>query len=116
MSNGQPLVARAWMKPIPTLARPLASWDFALGQPAEAFFERSDVTSVPAVAVVAEAMVALVVADALLVKLGGDHFEELPVALAAQARRVAKAFGQAGGAGRSQPIRSRRRPRESGGR
>jgi chorismate synthase len=93
MSNGETLVARAWMKPIPTLARPLASWDYRHHEPASAFFERSDVTSVPAASVVGEAMVALVVLDALLEKTGGDTWAEVSRALAGQRRDVARRFG-----------------------
>ncbi len=94
MSNGEVLVARAWMKPIPTLARPLASWDYQRGEPAQAFFERSDVTSVPAASVVGEAMLALVVLDALLEKTGGDTWAEVRHALGGQRRLIARRFGR----------------------
>ncbi|MGQ0552184.1 MAG: chorismate synthase [Planctomycetota bacterium] len=94
MSNGQPIVVRAWMKPIPTLARPLPSWDYGTGRAARAFFERSDVTSVPAASVVGEAMVALVLLDALLEKTGGDHRREVAGALARQRREVTRLFGR----------------------
>lgn len=94
MSNGEPIVVRAAMKPLPTLARPLASWDYARGVPDRAFFERSDVTAVPAASVVGEAMVALVLADALLARSGGDHRREVLRSLAAQRRAVASRFGR----------------------
>ncbi|MDR2380100.1 MAG: chorismate synthase [Bifidobacteriaceae bacterium] len=77
MSNGEPVVARATIKPIPTLARALASIDTATGAPAKAIHQRSDVTAVPAAGVVAEAMVALVLADAALEKFGGDSLAEV---------------------------------------
>ncbi len=77
VSNGQPLVVRAAMKPIPTLARPLRSLDLRTGQPVPAHRERADVCAVPAAAVVAEAMVALVLADALMDRCGADSLPEL---------------------------------------
>jgi chorismate synthase len=77
MTNGEPIVARAAMKPIPTLARPLASVDLATKQPFDAQKERTDSCAVPAAAVVAEAAVAFVLADALLDKLGGDTMDEV---------------------------------------
>src|SRR5262245_5748235 len=82
------------MKPLPTLARALPSWDYAAGAPARGFFERSDVTSVPAASVVGEAMVALVVLDALLEKTGGDTLAEVERALAGQRSEVARRFGR----------------------
>ncbi|HOC89035.1 MAG TPA: chorismate synthase [bacterium] len=77
MSNGEPLVLRVHMKPLPTLARPLRSIDVATLQPQSAHHERADVCAVPAAAVVAEAMTALILADALCVKLGGDSLSEM---------------------------------------
>lgn len=77
MSNGEPLVIRAAMKPLPTLMRPLPSVDLSTGEAAPALLERSDVCAVAAARVVTEAMVSVVVADALLEKLGGDSLEEL---------------------------------------
>jgi chorismate synthase len=65
------------MKPISTTLTPLASVDLATGEPAETRYERSDFCAVPRAAVVAEAMVAFVLADALLEKLGGDSLAEL---------------------------------------
>jgi chorismate synthase len=77
MSNGEPLILRIHMKPLPTLAQPLRSVDVATLQPQSAFHERADVCAVPAAAVVAEAMTALVLADALCLKLGGDSISEM---------------------------------------
>lgn len=77
ISNGEPIVARAAMKPIATLKRALASADLRSKEPAPAAHERSDVCAVPAAAVVLEAMLALVLADALLEKHGGDSLREL---------------------------------------
>lgn len=77
MSNGEAIVVRATMKPIPTLATPLKSVDMATSAPAEAFRERADVCAVPAAAVVGEAMLVLTLADALCEKLGGDSLEEM---------------------------------------
>jgi chorismate synthase len=76
MTNGMPVLLRAAMKPIPTLRKPLRSVDLATGGPVEAAYERSDVCAVPAAAVIAEAMTALVLADAVLEKHGGDSMEE----------------------------------------
>ena len=76
MTTGEPLVVRVAMKPISTLMRPLGTIDMATGEAAEAVAERSDVTAVPAMGVIAEAMAAFVVADALLEKFGGDSLGE----------------------------------------
>ena len=76
MSTGQPLRVRAAMKPISTVPRALATVDVATGDAATAIHQRSDVCAVPAAGVVAEAMVALVVADACLEKFGGDSVAE----------------------------------------
>ena len=77
MTTGEPLVARLAMKPIATLMRPLASVDLDTGEPAQAQAERSDVVAVPAMAVIAEAMAALVLADAWAEKFGGDSLGEM---------------------------------------
>src|SRR5688572_3861546 len=71
-SNGEPIVVRAAMKPLPTLMRPLDSVDLASGEPSSALVERSDVQAVEALAVVAEAAVAFELGRAALEKLGGD--------------------------------------------
>ena len=76
MTTGEPLVVRVAMKPISTLMRPLATVDVATGEPAAATAERSDVTAVPAMGVIAEAMTAFVLAQAALEKFGGDSLAE----------------------------------------
>ncbi len=76
MTTGEPLVARVAMKPISTLMAPLRTVDLKTGGPAQAQSERSDVTAVPAMGVIAEAMMALVLAQALLEKFGGDALTE----------------------------------------
>ena len=76
MTTGEVLRVRAAMKPISTLSRALSTIDVATGEPAKAIAQRSDVCAVPAAGVVAEAMVALVLADAALEKFGGDSVEE----------------------------------------
>jgi len=77
MTTGEPLVVRVAMKPISTLMSPLKTVDLSTGQSANAQSERSDVTAVPAMGVIAEALVALVLADAMLEKFGGDSLGEL---------------------------------------
>jgi chorismate synthase len=77
MTTGEPLRVRAAMKPISSLNRALATVDVATGEPATAINQRSDVCAVPAAAVVAEAMVALVLAEAALEKFGGDSVPEI---------------------------------------
>jgi len=77
MTNGEPLVVRAAMKPLPTLMRPLDSVDLETGESAQALVERSDVQAVEALAVVAEAAVAFELARAALAKLGGDAVEDV---------------------------------------
>jgi chorismate synthase len=76
MTTGDPLRVRAAMKPIATVPRALDTVDVTTGEPAKAINQRSDVTAVPAAGVVAEAMVALVLAEAALTKFGGDSVEE----------------------------------------
>jgi chorismate synthase len=88
MTTGEPLVVRAWMKPLPTLTKPLRSVDTETHQPAEALRERTDSTTVPAAGVVGEAMVAFVLADAYRRKFGGDHIDDAREALAAYERRI----------------------------
>jgi chorismate synthase len=77
MTTGEPLVLRVAMKPIATLMRPLGTVDTRSGAAADAAAERSDVTAVPAMGVIAEAMAALVLADAFLEKFGGDSLGEV---------------------------------------
>jgi chorismate synthase len=88
MSNGEPLVVRAAMKPLSTLTQPLRTVDTETREPAEALRERTDSTTVPAAAVVGEAMVALVLARAYREKLGGDHIDDVLAALAAYKERI----------------------------
>jgi chorismate synthase len=77
VSNGEVIRVRAAMKPISTVPRALATVDVASGEPAQAIHQRSDVCAVPPAAVVSEAMVALVLADAVLEKFGGDSVAEV---------------------------------------
>ena len=92
ITTGEPLVIRVAKKPIATLMRPLATVDLATGEPAAAVAERSDVTAVPAMGVIAEGMVALVVADAFLEKFGGDSLRETRANYEAFLSRVASHF------------------------
>jgi chorismate synthase len=88
MTNGEPLVVQAAIKPISTLTQPLRSVDTETREPAEAMRERTDSTVVPAAAVVGEAMVALVLAGAYREKFGGDHIDDVLSALAAYKERI----------------------------
>jgi chorismate synthase len=88
MTNGEPLIVRGAMKPLPTLTKPLRSVDIATHKPAEALRERTDSCTVPAAAVVGEAMVALVLADAYRAKFGGDHIEDALGSLRAYEERI----------------------------
>jgi chorismate synthase len=88
MTTGEPLVVRAWMKPLPTLTKPLRSVDIATHEPAEALRERTDSSTVPAAGVVGEAMVAFVLAEAYRQKFGGDHIDDVRGALEAYESRI----------------------------
>jgi chorismate synthase len=77
ITTGEPVVVKVAMKPIATLMSPLPTVDLASGQAAKAVSERSDVTAVPAMGVIAEAVVALVLANAMLEKFGGDSLSEM---------------------------------------
>jgi chorismate synthase len=88
MTNGEPLIVRAAMKPLPTLTKPLRSVDLATLEPAQALRERTDSCTVPAAGVVGEAMVAFVLADAYRDKFGGDHIDDVQSALAAYTARI----------------------------
>ncbi|HEY3011343.1 MAG TPA: chorismate synthase [Gemmatimonadales bacterium] len=77
ITTGEPVVVKLAMKPISTLMSPLPTVDLTSGQPAKAVSERSDVTAVPAMGVIAEALVALVLADAMLEKFGGESLGEM---------------------------------------
>ena len=93
MTTGEPLVVRVAMKPISTLMKPLGTVDVATGQAAEATAERSDVTAVPAMGVIAEAMVAFVLAQAWLEKFGGDSLDETRRNFDGYIARVAERIG-----------------------
>jgi chorismate synthase len=93
VSNGQPIVVRAAVKPISTIARPLPTADLITGAPVEkAHYERSDISVVPAAGVIGEAMVAITLADAMLDKFGGDSLDETRDNLARYQARIAAAF------------------------
>lgn len=88
MTNGEPIVVRAVMKPIPTLMKPLSSVDIRTKEASLANKERSDVCAVPAASVVGEAMAAIVVAEALLEKFGGDSLGDVLAAIAHYKTRI----------------------------
>jgi chorismate synthase len=88
VSNGEPIVVRAAMKPLPTLMRPLRSVDLESGEPGDALVERSDVQAVEALAVVAEAAVAWELAHAAREKFGGDALEDFVHAHRAYLERI----------------------------
>jgi len=90
VSNGEPIVVRAGMKPLPTLMRPLDSVDLESAEPAKALVERSDVQAVEALAVVAEAAVAFELARAALEKLGGDAMVDVFAARDAYLARIGR--------------------------
>ncbi len=77
VTTGGPLLVRAAMKPISTLKKPLRSVDIITKRPVKAAYERSDVCAVPAASVVGEAMVAIVLADAITEKFGSDSWKEI---------------------------------------
>ncbi|HUH80955.1 MAG TPA: chorismate synthase [Solirubrobacteraceae bacterium] len=88
MTDGQPLIVRAAMKPLPTLTKPLRSVDTETHEPAQALRERTDSCTVPAAGVVGEAMVAVVLAQAYREKFGGDHIDDMLEALTAYRQRI----------------------------
>jgi chorismate synthase len=88
MTNGQPLLVRAAIKPISTLTKPLRSVDTETKEPAQALRERTDSTVVPAAAVVGEAMVCLTLARCYREKFGGDHIDDVLAALEAYKARI----------------------------
>ena len=90
MSNGEEIVVRAAMKPLPTLMKPLASVDLDTGEPANALVERSDVAAVEALAVVAEAAVAFELARAAREKFGGDALGDFVGAWRAYRERIGR--------------------------
>ena len=93
MTTGEPLVVRVAMKPISTLMRPLATVEMKTGEAASAVAERSDVTAVPAMGVIAEAMLAFVLAQAALEKFGGDSLGELKRNIEGYLSRIAERRG-----------------------
>ncbi|NPV59556.1 MAG: chorismate synthase [Actinobacteria bacterium] len=88
MSNGEPIVLRAAMKPIPTMKKAVDSVDLVSKEKVKAAVERADICAVPAAAVIAESVVSLVIADALLEKTGGDSMLEIEERLEAMWRRI----------------------------
>jgi len=105
MTNGQSVVVRGAMKPISTLRQPLPSVDLATGESAEAGYERSDLCAVSAASVVAEAMVALVVADAMLARAGGETVAQFVDRCSAHRAACAR-LGEGGGTGLQKPRES----------
>src|SRR6202008_2942964 len=92
VTNGEDIRVSGWMKPISTLMKPLRSVDLTTMGEAAAAIERSDVCAVPAAAVVGEAMVSLVLADALIEKFGGDSIDEIARHYEATAEQVRRRF------------------------
>ncbi|MFY9265008.1 MAG: chorismate synthase [Solirubrobacterales bacterium] len=88
MTNGETIVIKGAMKPLPTLTKPLQSIDLETGEAAQALRERTDSCTVPAAAVVAEAMAAIVIADAYLEKFGGDNVADTTAAVSAYRGRI----------------------------
>ena len=88
MTTGDPVVVHGAMKPLPTLTKPLRSVDLASKEPAQALRERTDSCTVPAAAVVGEAMVALVLGAACREKFGGDHIDDVLAAACAYRERI----------------------------
>jgi chorismate synthase len=93
MSNGQPIVLRAAMKPLATILRGLPSVDLRTGEATAGRVERSDVTAVPRLAIVAEMAVALELARHVRRRFGGAHLEEVRSAIAAHRARIAEVLG-----------------------
>jgi chorismate synthase len=88
MTNGQPLRVRVFLKPIPTLLQPMKTVELTSGKSAKAPYIRSDVVVVPAGSVVAEALVAFVLAEALLEKFSGDSLEDVKTAFRNYVQRL----------------------------
>ncbi len=88
MTTGDPVIARGAMKPLPTLTQPLRSVDIETHEPAQALRERTDSCTVPAAGVVAEAMLAFVLADAYRQKFGGDHIDDVRASVDAYTERI----------------------------
>jgi chorismate synthase len=88
MTNAEPVVVAAAMKPISTIAKALRTVDLSTGEPARAFKERADSCAVPAAAVIGESMVAIVLAEAFLEKFGGDNMTDIRAAYASYTERI----------------------------
>jgi chorismate synthase len=88
MTNGEPVVVAAAMKPISTIARALRTVDLSTGEPSRAFRERADACAVPAAAVIGESMVAVVLAEAFLEKFGADNMTDIRAAHDSYTRRI----------------------------
>jgi chorismate synthase len=88
MTNGEPVVIAAAMKPISTIAKALRTVDLASGEPARAFKERADSCAVPAAAVIGESMVAVVLAEASLEKFGADNLRDIRAAYDSYTERI----------------------------
>jgi chorismate synthase len=99
ITNGQPLLIRVAMKPIPTLYHPLETVNLITHQVVKADVERSDVCAVPAASVVAEAMVAWVLAEALIEKFGGDTLEDMMKAYESYQKRLEQSYGHSSQSG-----------------
>src|SRR2546426_528049 len=112
MTPGEPLVLHVAMKPISTLMSPLRTVDLASGAPAQAQSERSDVTAVPAMGVIAEAMIALMLAQAMLEKFGGDSLGEMKRNFQGYLAQVGARIPK-GGAGAGPRSRACSRPRNA---
>jgi chorismate synthase len=93
MTNGEPVVVCAAMKPISTIAKALQTVDLSTGEPSRAFRERADSCAVPAAAVIGESMVAVVLAEAMLEKFGGDNLTDLRAAYGAYMQRLRGTVG-----------------------
>jgi chorismate synthase len=92
MTNGMPVVARAVMKPIATMRKALPSINIETGEPQSAHFERSDITAVPACGVICEAMLCIVLVQAILDKFGHDSFLEIQRAMQAYRQQLRPAI------------------------
>jgi chorismate synthase len=88
MTNGEPVVVAAAMKPISTIAKALRTVNLSTGEPARAFKERADSCAVPAAAVIGESMVAIVLAEAFLEKFGADNMTDIRAAYASYTERI----------------------------
>ena len=95
MTNGEPVVVAAAMKPISTIAKALRTVDLSTGEPARAFKERADSCAVPAAAVIGESMMAIVLAQAFLEKFGADNMTDIRAAYASYTERI-EATGRGG--------------------